>query len=88
MITPDDGVTIPQPEKNGPTGFQKTLTGFAVLGVLGLGTCGFSLSGNRLGNAALIGLGLILTSLVGLVITAACMAIASILKATKAPDEK
>jgi len=83
MITPDNDVTIPEPKTEGPTAFQKTLTFFAVLGVTGLGTCGLTLSGHDVGNAALIGLGLIFTSLVGLVITAVCMAIASILKATE-----
>jgi len=83
MITPDDDITIPKPAKERATVFQKTLTLFAVIGVIGLGLCGMTIAGDRVGNVAFIGFLLIIASLVGLVITAASMAIASVMKATE-----
>jgi uncharacterized Tic20 family protein len=82
MIQPDDQITVPKRTKDKSTGFQRTLTLFAVVGVIGLGMCGTTIAGSRAGNTALIGFLLIIASLVGLVITAVCMAIASVLKAT------
>jgi len=62
---------------------MKIFTFFAVVGIIGLGSCGLNLVSKNMGPADIIGFGLIILSLVGLVITAVCMAIASILKATE-----
>jgi hypothetical protein len=82
MIFPNDHIPEPPPKKSSI--YPMLYSFFAILGVIGAGTCGLTISNDLHGDGyAVFGIGAMLVSAAGLVITLAVMAIQGILKATK-----
>jgi len=63
---------IPEPTKEKSTTGKKFLVVFAIVGVVGVGTCGFPGPGG-LDQKAIVGAALIVISAIGLVLTALVM---------------